>query len=155
MQFRIAEIEDLETLNSISQKSKAYWGYPESWIENWLTELTINSDKFFEQNILVVENENGIIGFCSIIENSKNYEILHLWMLPEYIGKGIGKKLLEKTIGTFVKIDKPIIVEADPNAEPFYNSQGFVTFDKVESLPKGRFLPVMKKTISNNNDKSQ
>ncbi len=150
MRFRIAEIDDLETLNTISLQSKAYWGYPESWIANWMDELTIDRDKFFNQNILVVESESKIFGFCSIVEKRENYEILHLWMLPEHIGKGIGKKLLSKTIETFVKLEKPIIVEADPNAEPFYKSQGFVTYDKVESFPKGRSLPVMKKTIANN-----
>ncbi len=148
MKFRMAEIDDLETLNKISLLSKTYWGYLESWIVNWMDELTLNSDKLLKQNVLVVENESKIIGFSSIIENSKNYEILHLWVLPEHIGKGIGKKLLEKTVETFVNFEKPIIVEADPNAEPFYKSQGFVTFDKVESFPKGRFLPVMKKTIA-------
>lgn len=150
MKFRIAKIDDLETLNKISVESKAYWGYPESWIENWLDELTLDKDKLSTQNVLVIENENKIIGFSSIVENSRNYEILHLWILPEYIGKGFGKKLLEKTIRTFTKPDKVIIVEADPNAEPFYKSQGFVTFDKVESFPKGRFLSVMKKTFTNN-----
>ena len=39
---------------------------------------------------------------------------------------------------------KEIIVESDPNAEAFYTSQGFETFDKIESFPKGRFLPVMR-----------
>jgi ribosomal protein S18 acetylase RimI-like enzyme len=149
MKFRTAEISDLETLNTISVKSKSYWGYPESWIEQWMDELTLDKDKFSMQNVLVVETEHKLIGFASIVEHSKNYEILHLWILPEYIGMGYGKKLLEKTIHTFVKSDKEIIVEADPNAEPFYQRQGFVTYDKVESFPKGRFLPVMKKNMFN------
>ena len=149
MKFRTADINDLEALNTISVKSKGYWGYPESWIEKWLDELTLDNDKFSNQNILVVEHESKLIGFASIVENIENYEILHLWILPEFIGKGFGKKLLEKTIQTFVKSEKEIIVEADPNAEKFYQSQGFITFDKVESFPKGRFLPVMKKTIAN------
>jgi GNAT superfamily N-acetyltransferase len=145
MKFRTAEINDLKTLNTISVKSKSYWGYPESWIEKWLDELTLDEDKFSKQNVLIIEFEQNLIGFASIVENNENYEILHLWILPEYIGKGFGKKLLEKTIQTFVKSDKEVIVEADPNAEPFYQSQGFITYDKIESFPKGRFLPVMKR----------
>lgn len=150
MKFRIAELDDLEMLNKISLQSKAYWGYPESWIAHWSDELKLDRDKFLNQNVLVVENESKILGFCSIVENSENYEILHLWMLPEHIGKGIGRNLLTETIETFVKIEKPIIVEADPNAEPFYKRQGFVTYDRVESYPKGRYLPVMKKSIGHN-----
>ncbi|MEO1260776.1 MAG: GNAT family N-acetyltransferase [Bacteroidota bacterium] len=148
MNFRVAKIDDLKKLNSISLKSKAYWGYPTAWIEKWEDDLRIARDEFKKQNILLVENKNGIIGFCSMTEHDANYEILHLWMLPEYIGKGIGKKLLKKTMEMFVRSEKPITVEADPNAEPFYKRQGFVTYDKVESFPKGRFLPVMKKNIA-------
>jgi len=154
MKFRIAETGDLETLNAISVKSKAYWGYPEAWIEKWLDELTLNDEKLSKQNVLVIENENKIVGFSSIVENNENYEIVHLWLLPAYIGKGLGKKLLAKTIESFVKTDKEIIVVADPNAVPFYQSQGFVIFDKVESFPKGRFLPVMKKPVAHNGFKA-
>ena len=68
-----------------------------------------------------------------MVEHSKEYEILHLWLLPEYIGKGYGKKLLRKVI----------ILTADPNAESFYQKQGFRTYSRVESYPKGRFLPMM------------
>ncbi|MCX2678421.1 GNAT family N-acetyltransferase [Galbibacter sp. EGI 63066] len=148
MNFRKAKLDDIQELNQISLKSKKYWGYPDQWIENWSDELTLTSEKFAEQEIVVGEIETQVVGFCSISENKDNYEILHLWLLPNFIGKGYGKKLLTRTIEEFVKTDKPIIVEADPNAEPFYKSQGFVTFDSIESVPSGRFLPVMKKTIA-------
>ena len=147
MKFKTADINDLEALNSISVRSKAYWGYPESWMEKWLDELTLDADKFSNQHIMVVEYESKIIGFSSVVENKDNYEILHLWILPKFIGKGFGKMLLEKTIQKFVTTDKAIIVESDPNAEKFYESQGFITFDRVESIPKGRFLPLMKKLL--------
>lgn len=147
MRFRSAGTDDIETLNKISVRSKAYWGYPDEWMEHWMDELTLIAAKFREQSILVVEVKGKIVGFSSLIEAADFYEIYHLWVLPEHIGKGIGKELLRETLKKFVRNDKPVIVEADPNAEPFYRSQGFETYDKVESYPKGRFLPVMKKTI--------
>lgn len=150
MHFRTAKIDDLITLNEISFKSKAYWGYPDEWMEKWKDDLTMSEEEFFHSNILVVEVENRIIGFSSIVENAENYELNHLWLLPEIIGKGVGKKLLNKTIEIFVKAEKPIILLADPNAEAFYSSQGFVTFDKLESFPKERFLPLMRKHIQYN-----
>jgi ribosomal protein S18 acetylase RimI-like enzyme len=145
MKFRTAVIDDLETLNDLCLKSKAHWGYSDDWMAMWVNDLTLNKEEFSQQNILVIEIGGELIGFSSIIESQENYEILHLWILPGYIGKGYGKKLLEKTIDRFVTVEKPIVVEADPNAKAFYRSQGFITFDKVESLPKGRFLPLMKK----------
>ena len=82
-------------------------------------------------------------------ENDKEYEITHLWVKPEFIGKGYGKHLLSETIKKVATKKKSIIVESDPNAEVFYTSLGFVTFDKIESYPKGRFLPIMKKSNHN------
>jgi len=145
LNFRQAIIDELPTLNEISMLSKAHWGYPKAWLEAWKDGLLISQEQFLQQYILVVEVDQQIIGFSAMKEQIANYEILHLWLLPAYIGKGIGKKLLQTIIQTFAKHDKPIIVEADPNAEAFYKSQGFVTFTQVESFPKGRFLPVMKK----------
>lgn len=114
-------------------------------MEQWRDELALDAVQFLEQHILIIEYGQKPIGFSSLVEHTDRYELLHLWILPDYIGKGFGKKLLDETIRTFVKTDKEIVVEADPHAESFYKKQGFVTVDKVESFPKGRFLPVMKK----------
>ena len=145
MIFRIGDREDLEALNEIAVKSKGHWGYPQSWMDHWMHELTIDEDEFSSQNIIVLEIDHQLAGFCSVIENEEHYEILHLWILPEYIRKGYGKKLLERTIELFVRTKKPIIVESDPNAEAFYHKQGFTKYDMIESFPKGRMIPVMKK----------
>ncbi len=143
--FRRAVLSDIKDLNQISAESKQYWGYPDEWMENWIDELTLSEENIGDQIVIVAEIEEEIIGFCSIIDGTEYYEVIHLWVLPKYIGKGYGKQLLDKTIEESVSQNKPIIVEADPNAERFYEKQGFVTFDKVESFPKGRFLPIMKK----------
>ncbi len=145
MEIRKAIVKDIPELNRLSIASKKHWGYPDEWIANWLDELTLTPEKFVRQNILVGELNGEIIGFCSITESESEYEILHLWVVPQFIGQGYGKKILTRTMDEFVTSDKPIIVEADPNAESFYKSLGFETFDKVESFPKGRLLPVMKK----------
>lgn len=63
----------------------------------------------------------------------------------EFMGKGLGRRLLEAALPLAVKEPKPIIVESDPNAEAFYAKLGFVTFDRIESYPPGRYLPVMRK----------
>ncbi|MEM9143526.1 MAG: GNAT family N-acetyltransferase [Bacteroidota bacterium] len=145
MNFRMARATDLETLNAISLQSKAYWGYPMAWMEHWKDDLTLTEEAFATDRVLVMELGHIIIGFSALKEADKNYEIGHLWILPEYIGRGYGKKLLERTLRPITN-QKPIRVEADPNAEPFYKSQGFVTVGQVASFPKGRFLPVMQKS---------
>ena len=144
MTFRKALKHDLPELNRISLISKKHWGYPEEWIKKWMKDLTVTAGDLISHETLVMEFERRIIGFCSIKNQGDHYEVMHLWVLPEFIGKGYGKILLKETLTSFILEDKPIWVLADPNAESFYEKQGFMTFEKVESYPKGRFLPMMK-----------
>jgi GNAT superfamily N-acetyltransferase len=138
---------DIPTLNKISVASKSYWGYPPEWIKKWLPDLHLSEPDFSTQSIYKLDLGGSIIGFCAIQENKSKYEIMHLWVLPDYIGKGYGALLLNESLKKTMMQIKDIIVEADPNAEAFYARQGFSTFDKVASYPKGRFLPLMKKSI--------
>ena len=148
---RKADIKDIEILNKISIESKMYWKYPQEWIEKWKEDLELSVKDFKDQNIFKVEDEAGfILGFCSIKEHKEEYEILHLWIKPKFIGKGFGKLLLIESIQTVAINNKPIVVEADPHAEEFYSKLGFKTFTKKKSYPPGRFLPVMRKEHSIN-----
>jgi N-acetylglutamate synthase-like GNAT family acetyltransferase len=146
MPVYLANRSDLDALNKISVASKSYWGYPQDWMDKWLPDLQLTENDFSVQSIFKLEVGKSIIGFCAIQENKSNYEIMHLWVLPDHIGKGYGALLLNESLKKSVTQIKDIIVEADPNAEAFYARQGFSTFDKIASYPKGRFLPVMKKS---------
>lgn len=145
MKFRAAYESDLKYLNKITIESKKFWGYPDLWIEKWRNDLFIDENQMAKQRIIILEVQSVPVGFCAITENGQIYKILHLWILPNFIGKGYGKQLLNKTIEVHAKTKKDILVLADPNAEGFYKKQGFETFEWVESYPKGRFLPLMKK----------
>ena len=143
--FRTTTVADLPILNHISITSKAHWGYPQEWLDHWKAGLTLAENHLTEYAILVAELEDQVIGFCAISEQVEQYQVEHLWVMPEHIGKGYGKQLLDQALSRFTSSDKPIIVEADPNAETFYQRQGFVTIGQVESYPPGRFLPIMQK----------
>jgi len=122
-----------------------YWGYPEDWLDHWRDDLAISSE-YFQKNVIykLIKNEK-IIGFCAIEERPDEYEIGHLWVIPEYIGQGYGRFLLQETLGKVIKAKKDIMVVADPNAESFYQKMGFATIGHKKSYPKGRFIPIMRK----------
>ncbi len=126
-----------------------HWKYPEEWMEKWKADLALTQEDFSEQSIFKIKNKPGvIIGFCSIKEHPNEYEIVQLWIKPAYIGQGYGTHLLNEAIKQVVVEEKPVVVEAEPNAELFYSRQGFKTFSKKESYPPGRFLPLMRRTGS-------
>ena len=142
-----ASVDDLKILNTINIQSKQYWDYPTEWLEHWKDDLNISSDYVFNNQVYLLKKGNESIGFCAIEERPEEYEVGQMWVLPEYIGKGYGKFLLENVLARVIKDKKDIIVIADPNAEPFYQKMGFVTIDHKESYPKGRFIPIMKKSL--------
>ena len=142
--FRPANTADIQTLNRISLASKRHWNYPEEWISMWKDDLTLDENDLLNSSVIVLEVRTIVKGFCSIRTNSDHYEVLHLWLLPELIGQGLGKVLLQTSMDRTIEKNLPILVEADPHAEAFYAKQGFVTYDKKESYPKGRYLPLMK-----------
>ena len=154
MNCRNATNIDRDVLNQISLISKKYWGYPEAWIQKWENDLRLTKTDMKDLDILVGEIEERLIGFCAIQDQANYYEVVHLWLLPQFIGKGHGKILLQKALSKFTISDKPVWVTADPNAAAFYRKQGFVEFKKIESYPKGRFLPVMKRDSFSRDDLS-
>lgn len=134
---------DLPALNQIAWTAKQHWNYPSQWMESWRDELQLNQEDFSSHCVFKLSINEEVKGFCAVKESVDSYEVAHLWVLPEHMGRGYGKLLLHLTLHYALKEPKPIKVIADPNAAPFYQRQGFNVIDQFESYPKGRFLPVM------------
>lgn len=140
-----AAAADHSVLTQISFESKAFWGYSTAQLETWKHDLIITPEYIAQNNLYKMVLNSDIIGFYSFIRSSDDHIILeHLFVLPEHIGKGFGKNLLDH----FLKIaedlkSKSITLEADPHAESFYKKFGFTIFGYKESSVAGRFLPEM------------
>ena len=142
--IRSARVADLPALNRISWLAKSHWGYPEEWMERWKPDLELKEVDLDQQQILVLMDAEQPIGFSAVENLPEHIEVNHLWLFPTYIGKGLGKRLLQQSLTKAFVSGKPIIVDSDPNAEGFYANFGFITFEQVASYPPGRFLPRMR-----------
>ncbi len=145
MEIQKVKLEDLERLNEISYASKAYWKYPSEWLEQWKDDLTISEDFVLNHSVFKMLVEGEIVGFFVIIKEVDFATIEHLWIHPDYIGKGYGKALLKYGFENCIPKGMQVQVLSDPNAEAFYQRQGFETFEKKPTAQAGRFLPRMKK----------
>ncbi len=99
------------------------------WVSN-LDDKNRNSLLLIEDNIFVGTSSFG----SSRFENYNNYgEIVSVYLLPEYIGKGYGKLLMDAVIGELSKMNfKDIflwVLEENHNARRFYEKYGFVISD--------------------------
>lgn len=145
MKILKAETEDSELLTTITKRSKAYWGFSEEILKEWENLLSISKD-YIEKNKVykLVENEN-IIGYYSYFSiDEVTIKLDNLFILPEFIGKGFGKTLMNDFLEKANRLGiKKITLDAEPNAEKFYKNFGFETVGQLESSIKDRYLPIM------------
>lgn len=140
-----ASTKDHEILTEITKKSKAYWGYSEEQILKWSNNLTITQDYLKDNDVFKLINDNKIVGYYSyMIEKEKNVILDNLFVLPEYIGNGLGKYLMTDFLNRMkeIKIEK-ITLDSEPNAELFYSKMGFVKIGEFETSIKNKFMPIM------------
>lgn len=141
-----ADTSDGKILTDIALKSKAFWGYSDSLIENWREELTITSKMIEEMTIYKFLQDGKIVGFYALNPPEKRtIELEMLFVLPDFIGRKIGKQLLHHSFekGKEFNCDSMTLL-ADPNAVTFYESQKFYEIDRKESSIPNRFLPILK-----------
>jgi ribosomal protein S18 acetylase RimI-like enzyme len=134
-----------EILTDITKKSKAYWGYSQKQILKWENYLTISAEYIENHDAFKLVSENKIIGYYSYInEENHNVKLDNLFVLPEYIGKGFGKYLMDDFLKRMqnAKCQK-IILNSEPNAEKFYQKMGFIKIGEFETSIKNRFTPIM------------
>jgi ribosomal protein S18 acetylase RimI-like enzyme len=115
--------DDAARLSAIAAAAKAHWGYPAEWLAAWREQLTIEPALLATAWVRVAVSDHEAVGFIAVEEHADACEIVHLWVLPAAMGQGVGRALvaaaLEHASG------RPIEVEADPHAAPFYERVGF------------------------------
>ncbi|MCI0554282.1 MAG: GNAT family N-acetyltransferase [Anaerolineae bacterium] len=142
--------EEADVLTQIALSAKAHWGYPERWMEIWTPQLTF-SPEYFEENESWVAQVNGKqIAFYTLQEKNGIAWIDNLWVVPEYIGQGVGKQLFLDAIARARETGyKTLQLEADPNAVSFYEKMGMHKIGERHSKVEGQphILPIMEMNI--------
>lgn len=138
--------EEADALTQIALAAKRHWGYPERWIELWTPQLTF-SPEYFEANGSWAAVEDGKpVAFYTLLEANEIASIENLWVLPEFMGKGIGRQLFLHAVETARgRGYKALQLEADPNAVGFYEQMGMHKTGERHSEVDGepRVLPIM------------
>ena len=104
----------------------------------------IQKVKLQEQFFYIAEDDLKIVGYCNVIFNGNEMELARMYLLPDYIGREIGKKLLELS-ERYIKLKgfKKYICyvnKFNKIGQKFYTKYGF------------KRLPVKDKTDIENND---
>jgi len=144
--IRRVDPAEASVLTKIAKSAKRHWGYPEHWLAIWDPQLTFSPEYFVENESWVAIDGERPIAFYTLLDKDGNAWIENLWVRPEYIGKGIGKQLFLHALKlTHQRGYKFLRLEADPNAQGFYEKMGMHKIGERLSAVDDqlRTLPIM------------
>jgi GNAT superfamily N-acetyltransferase len=125
MQILRANPNDAAVLTAIAFAAKRHWGYPDKWIESWRNVLTITPEFIVSHETYAAVVDDRSVGFYALVPKENRLDLLHMWVLPEAMGHGVGRALflhaLERTRALGFR---ELEIESDPNAAGFYQRLG-------------------------------
>lgn len=143
MQFIVPLVNELNNLNHLLKISKGHWGYEDKFCQEFVDEWGLTEDYFANSILYKVVDEHKLIGIIGLSMKENKPYLDYFFLQPEYIGKGLGRKMWHKVIQICKQQGwHSFELYSDPNAEPIYHSLGATTIGAYESFP-GRKVPLM------------
>jgi GNAT superfamily N-acetyltransferase len=140
--IRTPSVDELPELSDLCFRSKAVWGYDEEFMEACRGELTF-SPQDLELTHIAVGADPKILGVVQVKIRADDAELLKLFVEPQVLRKGTGTALLTWATDISRRMGAhQMIIEADPDAAPFYRRMGARDAGEAPSgsIP-GRMLP--------------
>jgi GNAT superfamily N-acetyltransferase len=137
-------------LTEITVAAKGHWGYPEKWMQLWLPTLTVTPEYISGHETWVAVMNDKPVAYYSFRHDGDGLWLDNLWVMPEYMGKGIGNALFNHALERSRSFNEPSLkIEADPHAAPFYEKMGARKVGELHSEVDGqpRTLPVMEMVL--------
>ncbi|MBI9009350.1 MAG: GNAT family N-acetyltransferase [Tenericutes bacterium] len=159
------KIDDLIIRKATAEdaKGKGYVHY-QSWIETYTglfpddvmsrlsLEKSIDNARKYPENTYVAIVDDNIIGFSCYLESRDEDledagEIMAIYILKEYQGQGIGKKLMEvsyKELSNYSKLSLWVL-GSNKKSVSFYERQGFIADGKTKMLHGKEVIRMIKR----------
>jgi ribosomal protein S18 acetylase RimI-like enzyme len=152
--FRAARGDEADLLTEVALRSKGHWGYDQEFLDACRAELTFRPEDAVTRRIVVADSPSGIVGFYSIDGEPPDGELGNLWIVPERIGTGLGRRLWQHAASSASEAGyTSLLIEADPNAVGFYEAMGA---DRIGEAPSGsvtgRTLPLLRFKVTRADD---
>ena len=132
--LRPAVSDDARALTALALRSKAYWGYDDAFMKACVAELTITPKGMADEDITVAEAQG---------DSDDARELEDMFVDTPFIGSGLGARLMAHAEDTArTQGAAHIDVDADPNAQGFYEKCGYrLTGSSPSASIPGRTLP--------------
>ncbi len=126
--------------------AKGHWGYPGRWMELWRPGLEVSPGFVRDNEVYVAVCRGEAAGFYALVGGGRGLDLEHLWVVPAWIGAGLGRTLFEHAMRRARELGaRTVTIESDPNAEGFYRRMGARRAGEnvYEIEGQERALPVM------------
>jgi GNAT superfamily N-acetyltransferase len=112
-------------LNGLTGRSALYWGYEPEFLD-WEPEaLLVTPDFIADSPVYVLEEEGRVTGYYGLLRKPDGMYLDKLFVEPDRIGTGPGRRLWEHAVATARDLGVEVmLLDADPNAAPFYRAIG-------------------------------
>ena len=160
-------IKTMETPEEIEGKSLVHWqtwreAYDDLLPANYQETMTLEKCRFFSQkypeNTLIAMDGKKVVGFISYgnyrDETIQAGEIIALYVLKDYYGKGVSKQLMH---AAFVALDQFSeiylwVLKENKRAIAFYQKMGFTVDGPEKILELGKSVKELRMVCSSNKD---
>jgi predicted N-acetyltransferase YhbS len=144
--IRPARPDESEPLTALTRRSKAYWGYDESFMRAHQGGLSVTAEYLAAHIAHVLDQRGEIAGFYALEHLDRDrVELGYLFVEPAYIGRGLGRQLMQHAVAMArARGYRTIRIVSDPHADGFYRRMGAVPWGEWRSpIIEGRRLPVL------------
>ena len=105
----------------------------------------VQTFNFNDFEVYCLKQNDEVAGFIGLAER----KIEMLFFSPEYIGKGLGRKLTDFAFSE-LKADKVDVNEQNTNAVKFYKKLGFKTYERTDKDDQGKEYPLLRMKLETN-----
>ena len=132
--IRPARSGEARFLSELALRSKAHWGYDAGFLASCREELTLADAELGTRRTTVAERAGSVVGFTTLEGEPPQGVLGMMFVDPRAIGEGIGRLLFTHAVETAQALGfTEFTIDADPNAEPFYEAMGGVPVSRVPS----------------------
>ena len=160
-------IKQMETSEEIEGKSLVHWqtwreAYDDLLPTEFQETMTLERCRFFSQkypeNTLIAIDGVKVVGFISYgnfrDETIQAGEIIALYVLKDYYGKGIAQKLMKEALTTLEQFSEIFlwVLKENKRAIAFYQKMGFTVDGQEKILELGKPVKELRMVCSSNKD---
>ena len=142
--IRAPDVEELPALSELCMRSKAVWGYDAAFMEACRRELTIDASDLASTGIAVAVQGDRLLGVAQVrMTAGDEADLVKLFVEPAAMRNGVGRALFAWAKDAARGLGAVrMVIEADPEAVPFYRRLGARDAGLVPSGSiAGRMLP--------------